>query len=379
MRIYNSLSNQANQVTIKRSIKPLFILLFSISLFVSCIKKKKESIVNNMKLENIEIDSSIISTNKLKINDLTWRCNNDCVNSVALVIENSTDSILTSFQVRLIVSKPNISNTKYIKIYSKVHTIKCNIGPEEILSTEYFKLSSNICGVKDCDLNSYQVTSEICGYKTKQVASLIIKNKQENTKEVIKDGSGNSYNAIKIGNQYWLDQNLKTTKYLDGSNIKLEADYLNWPSLSIGAYSTSNSNFQKETGIIYNWYVINQSKNVCPAGWHVPHLDEWEALFKHLGGIELAGIKLKEIGSTHWSKDNESTNETKFSAKSSSAYGVSGEFVFSCFAGAYLNLWCSNQSDIDEAFTISFSTSEDEVKVHTSDKNSGYAIRCIKD
>jgi uncharacterized protein (TIGR02145 family) len=205
------------------------------------------------------------------------------------------------------------------------------------------------------------------------------KNKQENTKEIIKDGSGNSYNTIKIGNQYWLDQNLKTTKYLDGSNIKLEADYLNWPSLSIGAYSTSNSNFQKETGIIYNWYVIKQSKKVCPAGWHVPHLDEWESLFKHLGGIESAGIKLKETGSTHWSKDNESTNETKFSAKSSSYYGVSGEFVFSCLAGAYLKLWCSNQSDIDEAFTISFSRSEDEVKVHTSDKNSGYAIRCIMD
>lgn len=135
--------------------------------------------------------------------------------------------------------------------------------------------------------------------------------------DIIKDIDGNEYQYVKIGNQTWMVENLKTTKYRDGTPIPLIQESLDWLKLTTGAYS----NYQNVTanadtyGRLYNWYAVCDSRNIAPEGWHVATVDEWRTLINYLGGIEAANIKLKEAGTTHWISPNSgATNEYNFSA-----------------------------------------------------------------
>ena len=107
---------------------------------------------------------------------------------------------------------------------------------------------------------------------------------------VIKDGDGNIYNSVQIGTQVWMVENLKTTKYNDGTPIPNITDAATWAAATTGAYCDySNTPANSATyGRLYNWYVVdnndatkmtsNGGKNVCPTGWHVPSDDEWRTL-----------------------------------------------------------------------------------------------------
>ena len=75
-------------------------------------------------------------------------------------------------------------------------------------------------------------------------------------------------------------------------------------------------------GLLYNWYVISDGRNISPIGWHIPTLGEWNSLISYLGGTLVAGGKLKEIGTVHWSSPNTgSTDEVNFSAVGGGSMG----------------------------------------------------------
>src|SRR5664280_1993486 len=143
----------------------------------------------------------------------------------------------------------------------------------------------------------------------------------------ITDVDGNIYNTVTIGTQTWMAENLKTTKYNDGTAIPLVTDNSAWATLTTGAYSNYSDNPSNSTtyGRLYNGYVVdnnaatkvasNGGKNVCPTSWHVPTDAEWITLTTYLGGGSVAGGKLKETGTTHWTTPNTgATNETGFTA-----------------------------------------------------------------
>ncbi len=108
------------------------------------------------------------------------------------------------------------------------------------------------------------------------------------------DIDGNSYNIIRIGTQVWMKENLKTTKYNDGTVIPNITDNTAWAALKTGAYSNYDNipNNSNTYGRIYNWYAVdnnaatkvasNGGKNVCPTGWHVPTDAEWTTLTTYL-------------------------------------------------------------------------------------------------
>jgi uncharacterized protein (TIGR02145 family) len=101
------------------------------------------------------------------------------------------------------------------------------------------------------------------------------------------DADGNVYSSVTIGTQVWMVENLKTTKYNDGSEIRFVTDDAEWLNSNTGAYCWyNNTSTNKDIyGALYNWYVIdnnpaskinsNGGKNVCPVGWHVPSQTEW--------------------------------------------------------------------------------------------------------
>ncbi|MBA7520565.1 hypothetical protein ES705_12661 [subsurface metagenome] len=106
----------------------------------------------------------------------------------------------------------------------------------------------------------------------------------------INDKDGNEYTAVPIGTQVWMVENLKTTKYKDGTVIPLVTSNSSWISLSTPGYFWYNNDavsYKNTFGALYNWYTVNTNE-LCPLGWHVPTDAEWTVLIDHLDGHEVA-------------------------------------------------------------------------------------------
>jgi uncharacterized protein (TIGR02145 family) len=99
------------------------------------------------------------------------------------------------------------------------------------------------------------------------------------------DGDGNTYDTVVIGQQTWLAENLKTTKYINGNPISLVTDDAEWSTRTQGAYCwwQNNINFKDDYGALYNGYVARMNELLCPTGYHVPTMDEWLTLISFLG------------------------------------------------------------------------------------------------
>ena len=135
----------------------------------------------------------------------------------------------------------------------------------------------------------------------------------------VSDRSGNSYGAIEIGSQIWMAENLKTTMYNNGDPIitttpaTLDISGESTPKYQ-WAYGGDESNVDIY-GRLYTFYAVTDGRGLCPTGWHVPAGYEWTDLSNYLGGASIAGLKLKETGTTHWLPTNpDATNETGFTA-----------------------------------------------------------------
>jgi uncharacterized protein (TIGR02145 family) len=200
------------------------------------------------------------------------------------------------------------------------------------------------------------------------------------------DADGNNYSTVKIGAgksnpQGWMAENLKTTKYNDGTTIPNVTSNTTWAALITDAacdYANSPAN-STTYGRLYNWYVAasTNSKNVCPTGWHVPTDTEWTTLTSYLGGLDVASGKLKETGFTHWNSPNEeATNESGFSALPGGACGVGGPFDELGLSGAF---WSSTGVDPTSAMDRTFRYDDYLVYRSNGTKQCGLSVRCLKD
>jgi len=205
---------------------------------------------------------------------------------------------------------------------------------------------------------------------------------------VVSDIDNNVYNTVKIGTQIWMAENLKTTKYNDGTAIPNITDNTAWLALTTGAYCDySNTPANSTTyGRLYNWYAIdnnaatkvasNGGKNVCPTGWHVPTYLEWIELTNYLGGLSVAGGKLKETGTTHWASPNtDATNETGFTALPG---GCREEYITFGYVGSH-GYWWTPSEDGEDADKLSMKSDLGNVSGDSSKKQWGYSVRCVRD
>ena len=99
------------------------------------------------------------------------------------------------------------------------------------------------------------------------------------------DIDGNVYKIIKIGDQWWMAENLKVTRYRNGDQIPNIENASEWSALLTGAYCVYENkvSLADTFGYLYNWYAIDDSRNIAPAGWHVPTDEEWKQLEMYLG------------------------------------------------------------------------------------------------
>jgi len=199
----------------------------------------------------------------------------------------------------------------------------------------------------------------------------------------VTDVDGNHYKTVIIGKQVWMVENLKTTHYQDGTTIPNVTDGVTWMGLQSGAYCDYSNNTTNGTiyGHLYNYFSILDSHNLAPKGWHIPSDAEWMELSNYLGGLSVAGGKMKETGTAHWATPNtNATNLSGFTAIGGSWRGDDGNYYYSLSNRACY--WSSTLSGTDYPwyYTLVFNTGE---VLRTAGayfkKGAGVSIRCVKD
>jgi len=193
------------------------------------------------------------------------------------------------------------------------------------------------------------------------------------------DGDGNVYDTVIIGTQVWLTENLKTTKYRNGAEIRLVTDNTEWSELELPAYCWYNNDpaIYKDTyGALYNWYAAKLDF-LCPTGFHIPTIEEWTTMINYLGGESLAGGKLKENGITHWESPNTgATNETGFLALPGGDRSRYGPFDNIGYNGIW---WTASTSDDLYAWRLSIHNVSPSLYKTSFPKEAGFSVRCVKD
>ena len=193
------------------------------------------------------------------------------------------------------------------------------------------------------------------------------------------DIDGNGYDTVKIGTQVWLKQNLKATKYRTGVTIPNITSESTWSGLTTGArcyYNNDSANYAATYGALYNWYTVNTG-NLCPAGWHVSSDVEWTTLTTYLGGIGIAGGKLKEAGLTHWISPNTgATNETGFTALPGGYRVPNG--TYNDF-GIYGYWWSSTEYSTTTAWDRRLNYNSNGLNRNYFNETCGFSVRCLKD
>ena len=198
--------------------------------------------------------------------------------------------------------------------------------------------------------------------------------------QTVTDVDGNTYNTISIGNQIWLTENLKVTKYNDQEPISLVLDDASWSTQTEPAYcyylgDIANANIY---GNLYNWHVINNAKNVCPSGYYVPSIADWEELITFVGGNAVAGGKLKEMGLEHWLDPNTGAdNSSSFTLLPSGWRANNNGFYENLSYMAFV--WSSTSVDAQSSSIIL--VGYDSPACYTSESHilTGLPIRCLKD
>ncbi len=194
------------------------------------------------------------------------------------------------------------------------------------------------------------------------------------------DGDGNEYDTVVIGTQVWLAENLKTTKYNNGVSIPLVTDNTQWTSLSSAAFCWyNNDKSHKNTyGGLYNWWAANVSL-LCPLGYHVPSLEEWNTLITFLGGKSVAGNKLKATGFQYWYNSGMViTNESGFSAMPGGVRSShDGTFNGIRYGGSW---WSTTSWSYDNyAYYLGLDYNYCNADLSNWFKKAGYSVRCVKD
>jgi uncharacterized protein (TIGR02145 family) len=203
----------------------------------------------------------------------------------------------------------------------------------------------------------------------------------------VTDQDGNVYKTITIGTQTWMAENLRTTKYRNGRSISEVTDNTEWLNTTEGAYCNYHNSSSTDTiatfGRLYNWYAVNDNRNIAPAGWHIPSDEEWTTLITYIGGAATAGEKLKETGISHWFQNPYASNESGFTALPAGfRHTAEGKFVG---LGLITFWWSSTEADTswhDNPLWASYRyvqyLEKDSGRGNWL-KEHGFSVRCVKD
>ena len=208
----------------------------------------------------------------------------------------------------------------------------------------------------------------------------------------VSDIDNHVYQTVKIGNQWWMAENLIVTKYRNGDpiiNVGSKLDSAIWNNTKSGEY------FMGSLGLLYNWYAIGDPRGIAPEGWHIPSDDEWKELEIYLGmnkeeaakvnwrgTTEGNKLKIQGEGSTIWTDPTNKyevwgSNESGFSAIACGCVmfnGVEG------YPGAnYTGFWWTATEHGNNVWYRYLDYNKANVFRFYGPKTYGFSIRCVKD
>ena len=205
----------------------------------------------------------------------------------------------------------------------------------------------------------------------------------------VTDKDGNVYQTVTIGTQTWMVENLKTTKYRDGSSIANVTDGTLWAGLTAGAwcdYENSAANGTKY-GHLYNWYAVADTRNIAPVGWHVATDAEWTTLTNYVAANLGTSLNVAKAlaATTDWTTYSTAgtvgnnlalNNATGFSALPGGCRYGDGTFYYVGYLGLW---WSSSELDATNAWLRDMGYSNSGVFRYDTSKVSGFSVRCIRD
>ena len=216
----------------------------------------------------------------------------------------------------------------------------------------------------------------------------------------VSDVEGNVYKTIKIGTQTWMAENLKTTKYADGTPIPNVIENTQWNDLNgtqkAYCYYNNDLNYGNTFGALYTWSAAMNGANtsstnpshvqgVCPTDWHLPSEAEWSILESYIGGSHVAGSKMKEAGNEHWLFNEDATNESGFTGlpggyRNNNYYvgDFGGTFVWNGVDGVW---WSTDEFSQNYAHYRQLNCGSSDLQSGNADvtKGTGVSVRCIWD
>ena len=217
--------------------------------------------------------------------------------------------------------------------------------------------------------------------------------KDPQVQNTVEDIDGNVYSLVKIGEQTWMKENLKTTRLNDGTVLAMETDSTTWFNLNTAAYcwyENNSSHANTKIGALYNQFAVATDK-LCPAGWHVASDEDFIELEMFLGMSQATAYqkgwrgtdeakKLKSV--SDWGTDFPGTDEVGFNAVPT---GVRGNWEdglpgFS-FKDEVTNIITSNNYVPEQPVVRQIDAWGDDIGrfISSNLRNGGFTVRCIKD
>lgn len=343
---------------------------------------------NGIKISNDTISKEKIQLRVSSINDTLW-IDESFVIIPGLSFSNPTPSLPSvstnspTVASNFAILKGNISSNGNLPITKKGFIWSTNQNLDFSNFSDSVSLYANTTGNFEFRLSNLSPNSQfyVRSYAENSIGISfgIVETIVTKSDTLIFDYEGNQYGKVKIGTQTWLNENLRTTRFQNGTIISNITSQSTWQFYHLPAwcsYNNSTSNLEN-FGALYNWWVVNDTNNVCPIGWHVATKLDYDTLVNFLSTN--VGGKLKSTDLQFWSLPNTSaTNEVGFNAKGSGIRSSSGQF-----SGALIsnNIWTSTtfQNDPSKAFYLNLNYSVETHSLNTAIKYLGYSIRCIKD
>ena len=190
---------------------------------------------------------------------------------------------------------------------------------------------------------------------------------------------GYRYYGVPIGDQCWFAENLRTTVYADGSALPEVTDASAWEGLSTGArcYYDNDLGTSHGYGRLYNWYAVDDTRGLCPTGWHVSTDDDWTALETYLGANGHSGAEGTALKSTSgWDSGGNGTDNFGFSALPGGYRDYYGGYFYD--AGYFAYLWSSSPAG-GSAWYRFLSIYSPDVDRYSYERRSGMPVRCLRD
>ena len=238
-------------------------------------------------------------------------------------------------------------------------------------SIDFSTIASGLLPNTQYFIRAYVTTGNGTAYGNQDVFTTLPNNNQEGT---VTDMDGNSYKTVKIGNQEWMTGNLRTSKFANGDDIPNITDSAEWANADSSAFCWRNNNPIEDTitGKIYNWYAVNDSRELCPTGWHVANKSDWDELLDYVANN---GFEDREYEAL---KGNESDDSGYFGftpSKGSARYGSNPQGSEFCnTAGSWWSIEENDSTKNGKHFSM-----QTNFFGNLSFYEASFNVRCVKE